>query len=76
MLAWVMAQPHFHESARVEFQQVADGWLAAYAKPNGCTVVMLEEYDPVRRNKVPLVNVPGLRCGDDYSIRVAAPAGR
>lgn len=57
MLAWVMAQPHFHESARAEFQQVADGWLVAYAKASGCTVVTLEEYDPVRRNKVPLVNV-------------------
>lgn len=57
MLAWVMAQPHFLESARAEFQQVADGWLAAYAKASGCIVVTLEEYDPQRRNKVPLVNV-------------------
>lgn len=57
MLAWVMAQPHFHESARTEFQQVADGWLAAYAKAGGRIVVTLEEYDPLRRNKVPLVNL-------------------
>lgn len=57
MLAWVMAQPHYLESARVEFQQVADGWLAAYAKTNGCVVVTLEEFDPLRRNKVPLLNV-------------------
>jgi hypothetical protein len=57
MLAWMMAQPHFQESARSEFQQVADGWLAAYAKASGCIVVTLEEYDPLRRNKVPLVNV-------------------
>jgi hypothetical protein len=57
MLAWVMAQPHFQESARAEFQQVADGWLAAYAKASECAVVTLEEYDPLRRNKVPLVNV-------------------
>lgn len=57
MLLWVMAQPHFHDSARAEFQQVADGWLASYAKSNGCIVVTLEEYDPLRRNKVPLVNV-------------------
>jgi predicted nucleic acid-binding protein len=57
MLAWVMAQPHFLESARVEFQQVADGWLAAHAKAHGHVVVTLEEYDPLRRNKVPLVNV-------------------
>ena len=57
MLAWVMAQPHFHESARAEFQQVADGWLAAYAKSSERIVVTLEEHDPVRRNKVPLVNL-------------------
>ncbi len=57
MLAWVMAQPHFHDSARAEFQEVADGWLAAFAKASGCIVVTLEEYDPFRRNKVPLVNV-------------------
>ncbi len=57
MLAWVMAQPHFHDSARAEFQQVADGWLVAYAKANQCIVVTLEDYDPLRRNKVPLVNV-------------------
>jgi predicted nucleic acid-binding protein len=57
MLTWVMAQQHFHESARLEFQQVADGWLAAYAKVSGCILVTLEEYDPLRRNKVPLVNV-------------------
>ncbi len=57
MLVWVMAQPHFLEAARAEFQQVADGWLAAYAKSAGAVVVTLEEYDPQRRNKVPLVNV-------------------
>jgi hypothetical protein len=57
MLAWMMAQPLFLESARAEFQQVADGWLAAYGKASGCIVVTLEEYDPLRRNKVPLVNV-------------------
>ena len=57
MLAWVRAQPLFLESARAEFQQVADGWLAACGKSNGCIVVTLEEYDPLRRNKVPLVNV-------------------
>ncbi len=57
ILAWVMAQPQFLDSAKTEFQQVADGWLAAYAKAKGFIVVTLEEYDPLRRNKVPLVNV-------------------
>jgi hypothetical protein len=57
MLAWVMAQPLFFEPAKTEFQQVADGWLAAYAKANAHVVVTLEEYDPVVRKKVPLPNV-------------------
>lgn len=57
MLAWVMAQPQFLEPAKVEFQQVADGWLAAYANVSGRVLVTLEQYDAVRRNKVPLVNV-------------------
>jgi len=57
MLAWVMAQPQFLNSAKGEFQQVADGWLAAFAKADGYVVVTLEEYDPVIRKKVPLPNV-------------------
>jgi hypothetical protein len=57
MLAWVMAQPQFLDTAKTEFQQVADGWLAAYAKINGCVVVTLEEFDPVIKKKVPLPNV-------------------
>jgi hypothetical protein len=57
MLAWVMAQPQFLDTAKMEFQAVADGWLTAYAKAKGKVVVTLEEYDPVVRKKVPLPNV-------------------
>jgi hypothetical protein len=57
MLAWVMAQQQFLPPAKAEFQQVADGWLAAYAKANTYVVVTLEEFDPVIRKKVPLPNV-------------------
>ncbi len=57
MLAWVMAQPQFLDSAKAEFQQVADGWLAAFAKASSYVVVTLEEYDPVIRKKVPLPNI-------------------
>jgi len=41
MLVWVMAQPHFLEAAQAEFQQVADGWLAAYAKRAGAVATPL-----------------------------------
>ena len=57
MLTWVMAQPQFLDSAKAEFQQVADGWLSAFAKADGFVVVTLEEFDPVIRKKVPLPNV-------------------
>lgn len=57
MLAWVMAQPQFLDSAKAEFQQVADGWIVAFAKASECVIVTLEEYDPVIRKKVPMPNV-------------------
>jgi Domain of unknown function (DUF4411) len=57
MLVWVMAQPQFHEAAKSKFQQVADGWLAAFAKANNCAVVTLEEFDPNIKKNVPLPNV-------------------
>lgn len=57
MAAWVMAQPQFLDYAKNEFQQVADGWLAAYAKSRGAVLVTLEVFDPVVRKKVPLPNV-------------------
>lgn len=57
MLTWVMAQSQFLDQAKDDFQRVADGWLAAYAKAKGCVVVTLEEYDPAIRKKVPLPNV-------------------
>lgn len=57
ILAWVTAQPQFLPPAVTDFQQVADGWLAAYAKTTGAIVVTLEEFAPQCRHKVPLVNV-------------------
>ncbi len=57
MVAWVMAQTQFLDYAKYEFQSVADGWLAAYAKAKGAVVVTLEVPDPVIRKKVPLPNV-------------------
>ena len=57
MLTWVMAQTQFLDPAKTQFQAVADGWLAAYAKTVGGVVVTLEEFDPVVRKRVPLPNV-------------------
>ena len=57
MLAWVMSQSQFADAAKAEFQDVADGWLAAYAKANTSVVVTLEQYDPHTRNRVLLPNL-------------------
>lgn len=57
MLEWVMAQPQYMDAAKSKYQQVADGWLAAYCKAKGQVVVTLEEYDAFIRKNVPLVNV-------------------
>jgi hypothetical protein len=60
MLEWVRAQPHFLPQARQEFAsaEVADGWIAAFAKSNPeAVVVTLEEFNSERRRRVPLPNV-------------------
>jgi hypothetical protein len=59
MIAWVHAQP-FLPNAKEEFarEEVADGWLAAYAKSQkSAVVVTLEEFDPNVKRRVPLPNV-------------------
>ena len=76
MLTWVMAQTQFLDPAKTQFQAVADGWLAAYAKTVGGVVVTLEEFDPVvRKEGAPAQRVPRLRRGTDHALRDAAPAG-
>lgn len=57
MLVWVNSQPQFSEGARHEFQEVADGWLVAFAKAHQFTVVTLEEHNPDVRKKVPIPNL-------------------
>ena len=60
MATWVKAQPHFLPQARAEFasEEVADGWLAAYAKSRSSTVVVtLEEFNADARRKVQLPNL-------------------
>lgn len=57
VIAWVNAQPQFAQAAKAEFASVADGWLVAYAKVNGMTVVTHEEFAPDVKKRVPLPNV-------------------
>jgi hypothetical protein len=57
MMQWAQAQPQFMPAAKAEFAKVADGWVVAYAKAHGLTVVAQEEYAGEARKRVPLPNV-------------------
>jgi hypothetical protein len=57
MVTWVNSEAQFTPAAKAEFASVADGWLIAYAKVNGLTVVTHEEYAPDARSRVPIPNV-------------------
>jgi DNA polymerase III epsilon subunit-like protein len=57
MMTWVQNQPQFIPAAKAEFASVADGWLAAYAKARGYTVITHEVARPDARKRVPLPNV-------------------
>jgi predicted nucleic acid-binding protein len=57
VMAWVQNENQYHDLAKRQFAEGADGWLIAYAKQNGHTVVTQEVLDPQRRNGVPIPNV-------------------
>ena len=57
MVSWVKSQPQFTPVAKAQFLMVADGWLLAFAKVNGLTVVTHEEYRSDVKKKVPMPNV-------------------
>ena len=58
MVQWVQAQAQFTTEAKEQFAQVADGWLAAYAKTHAHHVVVThEEFNPDVKKRVPLPNV-------------------
>jgi hypothetical protein len=54
---WVDAQPRFVAAAKAEFAQVADGWLAAYAREHRMVVVTLELPNAYSQRRVPLPDV-------------------
>ena len=57
MMTWVQGNAQFLPTAKAEFAQVADGWLAAYAKAHGLVLVTHEEYAAQARKRVPLPSV-------------------
>lgn len=57
VMLWVQRSPQFHDAAKAKFATGADGWLVAYARVNGLTVVTLEESRPESRNQIKLPDV-------------------
>src|SRR5690242_2454194 len=57
IMTWVNAQAQFLPAAKSEFARGANGWLIAYAKVHGLTVVTHEVLAPAVKRKVPIPNV-------------------
>jgi predicted nucleic acid-binding protein len=57
IMNWVNNQGQFSDAAKADFAKGADGWLVAYARLHGHTVVTHEELAPDVRRKVPIPNV-------------------
>ncbi len=57
IMRWVNDQKQFLRAAKADFADGADGWLIAYAKTFGYTVVTHEELAPDVRRRVPIPNV-------------------
>lgn len=57
IMLWVQQNQQFQDTAKAKFATGADGWLVAYAKVHGSTVVTMEESRPESRNQVKLPDV-------------------
>lgn len=57
IMTWAASNSHFLPTAIAELASVADGWIVAYAKVHGLTVVTHETHDPnvTARVKIPTI---------------------
>ncbi len=71
IIVWVQNENQYLDLAKREFAEGADGWLVAYAKQNGHTIVTHEVLDPQSRKKVPIPNVcqaVGINCVNTFEM--------
>ena len=61
---WVQRHPRYFDLAKAKFATGADGWLVAYARIHGSTVVTNEQSAPESRKEVKLPDV----C-DQFEVR-------
>ncbi len=57
IMNWVNNQKQFSDAAKADFAQGADGWLIAYARVNGYTIVTQEQMASALSHKVKIPNV-------------------
>lgn len=57
MIGWVQRQDQYRTAALNQFANVADGWVVAYARAEGLTVVTHEAYAPNAKRRVPIPNL-------------------
>jgi len=57
VMEWVKQHPRYTPAAKAEFAKVADGWLVAFAKVEGCTLVTQEKPEPESKRKVKIPDV-------------------
>ena len=61
---WVQRHPRYFAHAKAKFATGADGWLVAYARVHGATVVTNEQSAPESRREIKLPDV----C-DQFGVR-------
>ena len=57
IMMWVQRHPKYLDLAKAKFATGADGWLVAYARVHGATVVTNEQSAPESRREIKLPDV-------------------
>lgn len=57
IMLWVHRHPRYYDQAKAKFAAGADGWLVAYARIHGQTVVTNEQSAPESRREIKLPDV-------------------
>ena len=57
VMIWVQRHPRYFDHAKAKFATGADGWLVAYARVHGATVVTNEQRAPESRKEIKLPDV-------------------
>jgi hypothetical protein len=68
---WVSAQPNYVQQAVNDYASKADGWLCAYCRAHGHTLVTMEGTSPNSRARVMIpdvCNANGILCVNTYEM--------